>query len=131
MEHSPIGNGAREVRRHAAVRRLVKLDGLDAAGIVETHVVVDAEVVPLAGHDHVVVAVEPNLGGPPSLLHDQGRDGSEQRRLRFLAAEASAHAPQLYRHGVLRPAQNAGHVMLHFGRVLGRAIKVNVAVFLR
>ena len=42
--------------------------------VVEPDLVVDAEVVALAGHDHVVVAVEPELRRPPVLTGDQRGD---------------------------------------------------------
>ena len=65
----------------------IELDALDAAVVVEADIVVDAEIVPLAGQDHVVVAVEPQLHRPPGLLRQQRRDDGDQRGLRFLAAE--------------------------------------------
>ena len=74
MEHGPVADRRRQVRRHAAARRVDVLDAFDAAVIVEADIVVDAEVVALAGHDHVVVAVEPDLGGPAGVMHDKRGD---------------------------------------------------------
>jgi hypothetical protein len=49
--------------------------------------------VPLAGDQEVVVAVQPQLDGAAGLVRGQRRPDGQVAGLRFLAAEAAAHAP--------------------------------------
>ena len=58
VEHGAVGDAGGEIRGIAAARRVIEANADDPAVVVETHVVVDAELVALAGDDHVVVAVE-------------------------------------------------------------------------
>ena len=83
---------AEKPQRDASVRSSAE----DAAVVVEADVVRVRERVALAGGAHVVVAVEPQLDGAAGPARDQRRDAREQRHLRFLAAEAAAHAPALH-----------------------------------
>ena len=94
----------------------------------EADVVVDAEVVALAGHDHVVVAVEPHLARPPGLPRAERGERRPLRRLALLAAEAAAHAPHLDGDRVVVEAEHMGDDVLHLGRVLGRGMDEHVAV---
>ena len=89
---------------------------------VEAGVVVDAEIMALAGHDHVVVPVEPHLGGAAGEARGQGGQRRPLRRLGFLAAEAAAHAAAFADHGGVGHRQHLGDAMLDFGRMLGRGI---------
>ena len=86
---------------------------------------------PLAGHDHVLVAVRTRLGRTAGLHGDQRGGGGEQRGLRLLAAEAAAHAAHLDGDAVVGLAQHAGDQMLDLGRVLGRGPDVDVAILAR
>ena len=54
--------------------------------------VIDAQVVALAGHDHVVVTVQPALGRAARTWRGQRRQARPLGRLAFLAAEGTAHA---------------------------------------
>ena len=72
---------------------------------VETDVVVDLEIVTLAGHGEVVVAVGPDLGRTSGLLGDQGRHHGEEIALGLLAAEGAAHTPHLDGDGIGRHPQ--------------------------
>ena len=128
VEHRAVGDGAGQIGRIAAARRLVEADAADAAVAVEADVVVDAEIVALAGHLHVVVAVEPELCGPAGLRRGERRDGRDQRRLALLAAEAAAHAAHLHRDGVVGQAEHLGDGVLDLGRVLGGGMDQHVAV---
>ena len=98
---------------------------------VEADAIVDAEVVPLAGDDHVVVAVVAALGGPARQLGDQRRGGGRQVALALLAAEAPAHAAHLDRDGVARHAQHVRDLVLDLARVLGGAVDGDVVVLAR
>ena len=70
----------------------VKIDGANAAVGIVADRVCDREVVPLAGHCHVVVAVEPEFAGTAGDARRHRGDRRPLRRLRLLAAEAAAHA---------------------------------------
>ena len=81
------------------------VDAEDVAVVVEADLVVDDEVVPLAGGGHVVVAVGPDLDGAAVPLGRDRRQRGELVALRFLAAEAAAHAADLDRHRMARHAE--------------------------
>ncbi len=68
---------------------------LDPALAVEADVIVRGEIVALAGHDHVVVAVGAELGGAAGLRGDQRAGGGEGGGLGLLAAERAAHPADL------------------------------------
>ena len=131
VKHRAIVDGSGQVRGYAAAPGQFEIDAGDAAVVVESDVVVDDEVVSLAGHDHVVVAIEPQLARAPGLVRHQRRDAGDQRRLRLLAAEGATHAAA-YDDNILRRA--AGRMRdhaLHFVRVLRRAVDEQAAVLLR
>src|SRR5690242_15263097 len=93
---------------------------LDSALPVETDTPVAAEIVPLAGQDEIVVAVEAELAWPAGHAGGQSRGHGPLGRLAFLAAEAAAHAPRLAGNVGIRQVENPGHHVLDLGRVLGR-----------
>ncbi len=131
-----VADGARhhragQVGREARARGHVDLHAEDAAVVVVAGFVRKAEVVPLAGDHHVVVAVGAQLHRAGQLPRGQRGAAGEQRRLRFLAAEAAAHAPAFHQHLVGMPAQHVRHGVLHLGRMLRRAPHVHAVVFLR
>jgi hypothetical protein len=92
--------------------------------------VADEEVVALAGHDEIVVAVEADLGRPPGEPRCQRRHGRPAAGLAFLAAEAAAHAPHRYLDGGVRQAENAGDDVLHLAGMLGGGVDEEGAVLL-
>ena len=128
VEHGAIADRHRQVVGHAAARRLIELDTLDAAVAVESDPVVDAKVVALAGDDHVLVAVVAELGGATGLARDQGGGGGRQVAVAFLAAEGAAHAPDFHRHRMVGQAQHLGHRVLDLAGMLGRAMDGDIAV---
>ena len=71
------------------------LIALDPAVAVEADIIVDREIVALAGHDHVVVAVGADLGRAAGLGRDQRAGGGKSGGLGLLAAERAAHAADL------------------------------------
>ena len=127
VEHRTVGDRSRQIRGIAAARRMIEADAGDHSVVVEPHVVIDAKIVPLAGHLHVVVAVEPELGRPPGPGGDQRRDPGEHRRLAFLAAEAAAHPPHLDGDGVVGNAEDLGDGVLDLARMLRRGVDQHVA----
>ena len=120
MEQRPVGNRARQVHGKAAARRQHAVHGKYAPFIVETNIVIDAEIVALAGRGHIVVPVRAQLDGAAEFPRGERGDGRKQVRLAFLAAERPAHAPHVHRHRARRNREHMGHDMLHFARMLGR-----------
>ena len=131
MQHRPVVDRGGQIRRHAAAAREHKIDPDDAAIGIEPNIVVDAEIVPLAGQHHVVVAVQPQLHRPLRPLRQQRGDAGDQRRLRLLAAKAAAHPPRLGHHRMVRQFQGPSDQMLHLRRVLGGGIDQHIAVLPR
>ncbi|MDT4828340.1 hypothetical protein FQZ97_617220 [compost metagenome] len=103
----------------------------DTALVVVTHLVLVPEAVATAGDHEVVVAVQAQLHGALQLARRDGRHAGEQRRLRFLAAEAAAHAPAFHMHLVRGQVQRVRHEVLHLAGVLRRAVDVQRATLFR
>ena len=131
MEHGAIDHADAAVGRAAATRVEIEIERANAAVGIVAHGIFHREVVALAGHRHVGVAIKPKLAGPPGHARGQGRDHRPLRRLRFLAAEAAAHAAHTAGHERIRHAQNARSDMLHFARMLGRRTDKDRAVLAR
>ena len=129
VEQRPVGDRAGEIRREAAARSIDVVDAQNVAVVVEADLIVDHEIVPLAGRGHVVVAIGTDLDGAVELLGGDGRECRELVALGFLAAEAAAHAAGLDRDGVARHAENVADHVLHLARVLRRGIDGDVMVF--
>ena len=103
-----------------------------APSLVEADLVVDDEIVALAGHHHVVVAVEPQLHRPAGLRRRPAAAMPAKRSAwRLLAAEAAAHAPHSTVTASNGRPSTCATTCWHFGRVLGRALDVHVAVLAR
>jgi hypothetical protein len=120
MEHRPVGDRPRQIDRAAAARRVAEHHGTQAPLVVEPDIVVDTEIMALAGHQHVVVAVKPQLGRTAGGVGRQRRDDRDMRGLALLAAEGPAHPAHLDRHGIVGKPQSLGHDLLHLAGVLGR-----------
>ena len=129
MKQRTVGDRAGQVRREAAARGVEIIDAQNVAVVVEADLVVDHEIVPLAGRGHVVVAVGTDLDRAVELLGGDGRERGELVALRFLAAEAAAHAADLDRHRVARHAEHVADHVLHLARMLRRGIDGDVMVF--
>jgi hypothetical protein len=104
---------------HAQHAALVVVAGLD----------VDDKAVAPAGDHEVVVAVQPQLDRALQPLRRHRGDAGDGRRLRFLAAEAAAHAPAFHAHRMGRPPQRMRHHGLHLAGVLGRTPQLQAAAF--
>jgi hypothetical protein len=72
------------------------------------------EIMALAGADHVVVAVQAQLGWTPGAMGNQCSKQGPLRGLGFLAAECTAHAPHFNGHRVGRAAEHVRGKMLQF-----------------
>jgi hypothetical protein len=92
-------------------------------------VVLDVEVVALAGDAHVVIPVEAQLDGLAAAHRQHRGDAGDLGGLALLAAEAAAHAPAFGDHLMHPPAQGMGHHVLHLGGVLGGGEEAQGVVF--
>ena len=81
--------------------------------------------------EEIVVAVDAQLDRSIQCLRRDGRDAGELRRLRLLAAEATAHAPAFDLYLVRSQLQRTRYGVLHLARVLRRAMHEHRVVFLR
>ena len=122
MEHGAVVDRAGQVGGIAAARRERDIHRREPAVIGEPGLVVDAEVVALAGQAHVVVAVEAELAGPPGDARGERRDRRPLRRLALLAAEGAAHAADLDRHRGIGKPEDVGDDVLQLARMLGRGM---------
>ena len=102
-------------------------DALDPALAVEADIIVGGEIVALAGHEHVVVAVGADLGRAPGLRGDQRAGGGISSGLGLLAAEPAAHPADLDRHVGALEAEQGRDQVLDLARMLGRADDVELA----
>jgi hypothetical protein len=93
--------------------------------------IVDAEIVPLAGDDHVIVPVIAHLAGPPGVAGHHGAGDGQSVPLALLAAKAAAHSPHFDPHRMHGNVERMGDLVLDLGRVLGGAVHDHVAVVLR
>ncbi len=82
-----------------------------------------------AGHQHIVVAVGAQFNGALQVRGGDRGGGRPQAGLRFLAAEAAAHAAAFHHHAVRMHAQRVGNDMLHFRGMLGRTQYQHALVF--
>src|SRR5690606_28234875 len=87
--------------------------------------------VPLAGGDHVVVAVGTDLDGAVEFFRRDGGDDGEQIALRLLAPESAAHAPHDDVDRIGGDAERVADHMLDFARMLGGGMDGDVLVFPR
>jgi hypothetical protein len=85
--------------------------------------------VTLARHLHVGVFVVDNAGGAAGVIRDERGHHRGDRGLRFLAAEAAAHAFADADDFVMADAEHLGDNGLDFGRVLRRGVDDDLALF--
>ena len=118
VKHCAIVDWPRQIRRNPASRCEHEVHPVDAAGVVKADFVVDDEIVSFAGHDHVVVAIQPQLAGPTRFDgHDRG-NARDCGRLALLAAECATHASANADHVLGRATRRVRDKILHFVRVL-------------
>jgi hypothetical protein len=131
MEHGSVVHAEGQIGGTAAAAVQRHVHGAENALGIEADAVVDAKIMALAGHDHVVVAVETDLGRPTGLRCGKGCERGPLCRLGFLAAKAAAHAPALAGDVGVGAFQHSRHAMLDLGRVLGGTIDGHGAAFMR
>ena len=121
----------RQVGRVAGVRDQRDLDTEHPTVVVVAGLVLVIEAVTPPGDEEIVVAVDAQLDRSIQCLRRDGRDAGELRRLRLLAAEATAHAPAFDLYLVRSQLQRTRYGVLHLARVLRRAMHEHRVVFLR
>ena len=122
VKQRTVGDWPRKIGGKSATRGVGHVDSMNNAMRVKSGFVIDDEVVPLAGDQHVIVTVGPQFRSAAQTPGGQRRNRRELVGLGFLSAKAAAHAPHLDRHRVRRHAQHKRHHMLHFARMLRRRI---------
>ena len=120
---------ARQVGRMASPRHHRNLGTEDAALVVVADLVVVPEAVAPASDQEVVIAVEPQLDRALQPAGRHRRDAGEDRRLRFLAAKRTAHAPAFHLHFIGMQVQRMRDQVLHLARMLGRAVDMHRTAF--
>ncbi len=118
MEKGAVGDRPGEIGRITAPSGIICLDRTDAAIVIEADVVVDEEVVALAGGHHVVVAVRAKLDGTAKLARGDRGECRELVALGFLAAKGAAHPADIHCDGVGWNAKHLRDHTLHFAWVL-------------
>ena len=87
---------------------------------VMTHIIGHAEIVAFSGDSEIVVSVIAHPAGLAGQARGNGAGNCQSIALAFLTAEAAAHASHFRPDGMHRDAQSIRHLVLDFGRVLGR-----------
>ncbi len=130
MQHGPVGHRDGQIQRPAAAGILHKFNTNDPAFLVIAHMIIDPEIVTLAGDDHIVIAVIAHFARLACSARRHRTTHSQCIALAFFAAKTAAHAPDFDPNCIHRHAQGMGHLMLYFGWVLGRGMYQHVAIFL-
>ena len=86
---------------------------------------------PLAGHDHVDIAIEAQFAGMPGLIRHQTDDTGDKGRLTFLATKCAAHTPAFNDNVFRLFAYSASNPVLHLSRVLRGTVDDQVAILCR
>ena len=118
MQNRPFGNGLRQIKRHAATKRLIDIHRRDAAGVIISNIIGDQHIMAFSSHPHIFVTIINQFGGASGFSHRQCRHNGWQIALAFFTAKTAAHAPDINRHRMKRNAQSMRDFMLNFGRVL-------------
>ena len=95
MQHCAVSHRQAQVERPSTTCKMSDIQRCDPPRVIKANVVIDAEIMPLAGDDHIIVTVIAHfasLAGQPC----RNRAAHGQRvALAFLAAKATAHAAGL------------------------------------
>ena len=74
---------------------------------------------PLAGHDHVIVPIEPDFRRASGFMSCECGNGREPGTLCFLAAKPATHSPDLDRDRMIGQIEELCDVVLHLSWMLG------------
>ena len=122
MEHGAVDDAQAEVGGVAAARVEIHIDRRGCGRRRSKPPLVDAEIVPLAGHQHVVVAVEPELAGAPGHVRRQSGDRGPMQACVSLPPKPPPIRRTSTGHEGIRQAKHARDNMLNLARVLGRGM---------
>ena len=111
-------NRRREISNIAAARGEAHAQARHGALLVEAHLPVGAKIMALAGDDHIVIPVQPQLYRTLCLARANRRDARDDGGLTFLAAKGAAHAAHFRCHRRLRRAEHKRNMLLHFAWML-------------
>ena len=119
MEHRPVGNRSRQIGRKTAIGGILNIKPANPPVIVKADIIIDNKVMALAGHDHVVIPIQPEFRRATGFHRHDGGQCRPLRCLRFLATKPTTHTAHFDRHRIGRTAQHVGNIVLHFGWMLG------------
>ena len=122
---------ARQIQRPTGVGEKLDVHGAERAVLVESGCVAGQKLVPLAGEDHVLVAVGSDTHGASGVARAQGGERGPGVALGFLAAETAAHTWALHDDLVTRDVQHMGHDGLNLRWMLGGRLHEHRAVLAR
>ncbi len=131
VKHGAIVHGAGKIRRVPAARGEHHGQRKQAPLVIEAGLAVRDEVMAFAGHQHVGIAIEPQLDRSAALARQHSGGGGDEGGLALLAAESAAHAPALDHDAIGGLLQGMRHDVLYFSGMLRRAVDQHGAVFLR
>ena len=119
MKHGAVVYRVGQIEGTATARGQGGIHGQDAAIGIMADFPVDAKVMALAGHAHIIIAIQTALDRTGIALRRHGSERRPLAGLTLLAAKCTAHAPDLDRDCVGRFAQHLGQVLLDFAGMLG------------
>ena len=128
MQHGPVGHRKRQVHRPTAAGIMGKIKRLDAAIRSITQIIVNPEIMPLAGDDHVIIAVITHLAGLAGQPGGNGTSDGQRVALGFLAAKPTPHPAHFGPDRVHRQANGLGDFVLNFSGILGRRLHMHLAI---
>ena len=131
MQHRAVSHRKGQILRPAATGELQKLQPQYAAGVIHTCAVGNAEIMALAGDDHIIIAVIAHFAGLAGQTRGNRTGAGQSIALTFLAAKAPAHATGFDADGMHGFANGLGDLVLNFSGVLGGGVHQHVPTFLR
>ena len=119
MQHRAVSHRQRQVHRPTAAGILCDIKGVDAPIRAIAQIIIDAEIMPLARDDHVVIAVVAHFTGLAGQPGGHGTGHGQSVTLGFLAAKPAAHPTHFGPDGMHWQANRIGDFMLYFSGMLG------------
>ena len=100
MEQGTVRHRAGKISRKATSCRINKIHRQNMPGLIIADFIVNNEIMPLTGHNHIVIAVRPTFDGAIECLGRDSRNRGKEIGLRFLAAKSTAHPANFNCHGM-------------------------------
>ncbi len=120
MKHGAVIDRGRQIDGAATAGCKNEFGAADTPLIIKSHLDRNDKIMAFAGHNHVIIPVQPYFCRAACLVGCKGGDCGEPSALRFLATKTATHSPDLDRDRMVRKIKEFCDVVLHFGRVLGR-----------